>query len=140
MVSWKSQRIVSGTWNFYVVETKSRKGYAMRSFHHVGVIVDDKQPNETYVSATKVWVTDPLQHPHRVEYLRFEPDSPVTGLLRELPHFAYRVTDLDREIAGQEVLLGPFESMPGLRVAFVQVDGGVLEFLEFAEDAGSWGR
>jgi hypothetical protein len=112
----------------------------MRSFHHAGVITDEKQPGESYVAATKVWVTDPLQHPYRIEYLRFEPDSPVSGPVRDLPHFAYRVADLDAEIAGKDVLLGPFEAMPGLRVVFVQVDGGVLEFMEFAEEAGDWGR
>jgi len=108
----------------------------MRQFHHAGVITDEPQPGETYVPATKVWVTDPAGHPYRIEYLRFEPDSPVTGPVRELPHFAYRVSDLEAEIAGKEVLLGPFEAMPGLRVVFVHEDGGVLEFMEFAEEAG----
>ena len=112
----------------------------MRRFHHVGIPVDGKQPDETYVPATKVWVTDPLQHPYRVEYLRFEPDSPVVGPVRNLPHVAYRVENLDAAMAGQEVLLGPFEAMPGLRVVFVFVDGGVLEYMEFSEKAGDWGQ
>ena len=54
----------------------------MREFHHVGMPTDDKQPGEVYVPATKVWVTDPNDHPYRVEYLRFDPDSPVTGPVR----------------------------------------------------------
>ena len=45
----------------------------------VGVITDQVQPGEIYVAETRVHVTNPADHPYRVEYLRFEPDSPVTG-------------------------------------------------------------
>lgn len=103
----------------------------MRKFHHVGVITDEPQPGEIYVAETKVHVTNPTEHPYRVEYLRFEPDSPVTGPVRNQPHMAYSVDDLDAELAGKEVLLGPFRAMEGLVVAFVLQDGAVFEFMEF---------
>ena len=44
-------------------------------YHHTGVVTDQKQPNEFYVEATKVWVTDPDDHPYRIEFLRFEPEG-----------------------------------------------------------------
>jgi hypothetical protein len=50
---------------------------------------------------------------------------------------AFRVEDLDREIEGAEVLLGPFQATPSLRVVFVQRDGAVFEFMENAAD-GRW--
>jgi hypothetical protein len=103
----------------------------MRQFHHVGVITDEVQPGEIYVPATKVYVTNPSEHPYRVEYLRFEPDSPVTGPVRNLPHLAFRVDDLEAERVGQEVLLGPFQAMPGLRVVFTFKDGAVFEYMQF---------
>ena len=53
-------------------------------YHHTGVVTDQKQPNEFYVEATKVWVTDPDDHPYRIEFLRFEPRQ-ATGQ-RPLPH------------------------------------------------------
>ncbi|MDD4869034.1 MAG: hypothetical protein PHR77_00635 [Kiritimatiellae bacterium] len=114
----------------------------MKEFHHVGLPTDDKQPGETYVPATKVWVTDPLKHKYRVEFLRFEPDSPVKGAVRDLPHFAFRVDSIKAAIAGGTVLLGPFESMPGLTVVFVGKDGAVFEFMEFAAQPNttSWGK
>ena len=104
----------------------------MREFHHVGLPTDDKQPGEVYVAATKVWVTDPAEHRYRVEFLRFEPDSPVTGPVREQPHFAYKVDDLRREMAGKRVLLGPFVPMAGLEVVFVYEDGAVIEFMQWS--------
>lgn len=104
----------------------------MREFHHMGLPTDDKQPGEVYVEATKVWVTDPADHRYRVEFLRFEPDSPVTGPVRDQPHMAYKVVDLDRAIAGKRVLLGPFIALPGLRVVFIYEDGAVIEFMEWS--------
>lgn len=111
----------------------------MRVFDHVGVPTETKQPGEMYVDATKVWVTDPARHPHRIEYLRFEPDSPVTGPVRDLPHMAFRVPLLEPEIEGAEILVGPFQATPTLRVVFIQRDGAVFEFMEHSAE-GHWFR
>jgi hypothetical protein len=103
----------------------------MRQFHHVGVISDEPRPGEIFVAATRVHVTNPNDHPYRIEYLRFEPDSPVTGPVRTQPHMAFRVDDLAAAIAGEQVLLGPFRAMEGLHVAFILKDGAVFEFMQF---------
>jgi hypothetical protein len=103
----------------------------MRRFHHVGVITDERQPGEIYVAQTRVHVTNPAAHPCRVEYLRFEPDSHVSGPVRDQPHMAFAVDDLEAEIAGEQVLLGPFRAMEGLCVAFILRDGAVFEFMQF---------
>ena len=103
----------------------------MLKFHHVGLPTDEVQPNETYVPATKVSVTDPDAHPYKVEFLRYEADSPTTGPLRELPHLAFETDDIQRELEGQEVILEPFVPMPGLTVAFILRDGAVFEYMKF---------
>ena len=102
-----------------------------KTFHHVGLPTQEPQQNESYVSDTKVWVTDPAAHPYRVEFLRFEDDSPVTGPLREKPHVAYRVDDMATELEGKEIIYEPFTPMPGLSVAFIEEDGAVIEFMKF---------
>ena len=102
----------------------------MRRFHHIGLPTDQVQPNETYVPDTKVYVTSPDAHPYKVEFLRYEADSPVKGPLRDLPHMAFETDSLAREIKGQKVILGPFEPMPGLKVAFIVKDGAVYEFMQ----------
>ena len=43
----------------------------MREFDHVGVITDDKQTEEMYVPATKVWVTNPATHPYNPAFADF---------------------------------------------------------------------
>ena len=103
-----------------------------KTFHHTGVITDQQQPGEIYVAASKVWVTSPDVHPYRIEFLRFEPDSPVRGAVRERCHTAYVVEDLEAAIEGATVLLGPFDALEGLRVVFIEEDGAVIEYMQFS--------
>lgn len=110
-------------------------------FDHIGIVTETKQPKESWVEATRVWVTNPREHPYNVEFLRFEPDSPVTGPLRTEPHVAYRVDDLEEAIAGHEVVLEPFDASGTgiMRVAFVNVSGALVEFMEYANpDETGW--
>ena len=102
----------------------------MRDFDHIGLPTDVKRPNEMWVESTRVWVTSPADSPDMIEYLRYEPDSPVTGPLREKPHVAFRVEDLDWEIEGENVILGPFDANENLRVVFIYRDGLVYEFMQ----------
>jgi catechol 2,3-dioxygenase-like lactoylglutathione lyase family enzyme len=107
----------------------------MRQFHHIGLPTDERHEGEYFVADTRVWVTDPRKHPYRVEYLRFEADSPVTGPVRELPHVAYRVDDVEAALRGEQVLIEPFRPSPNCVVAFVVKDGAVIEFMQFEHDS-----
>jgi hypothetical protein len=104
----------------------------MMKFDHIGLITDIKKEDESWVEATRVWVTDYSKHPYRVEWLRYELDSPVTGPVREKPHIAYEVDDLAKVSEGLKVLLEPFEAVGGVRVGFYEYeDGTVVEFMEY---------
>jgi hypothetical protein len=109
-------------------------------FDHIGIPTDEPQAGESWVEATRVWVTSPRAHPFNVEWLRYEPDSPVTGPLREQAHVAYRVTDIEAAMDGHEVILQPFDVGDGfLTAAFVVVRGCVVEFMQYADpDEESW--
>jgi len=108
-------------------------------FDHIGIVTDVTQPGESWVEATRVWVTSPRAHPFNVEFLRFAPDTPVTGPLRTQPHVAYRVDDVEAELeraraAGYPVLLEPFDVGGGfLRAAFVQVGEALVEFMQYRD-------
>ena len=106
-----------------------------RTFHHIGLPTDASQPGEVYVEETKVWVTDPRRHPYHVEFLRFEKDSPVSGPVRDLPHIAFRVSDMDAALRGENVILPPFCPSPGFTVAFVLRDGAVFEYMTYASES-----
>jgi len=111
----------------------------MRVFDHIGIPTAERHLDEFFVEATKVWITDPRRHPQLIEYLRFEPDSPVQGPVRNLPHIAFQVDDLERELEGADILLGPFQPTDTLRVVFVQKDGAVFEFMKNSAP-GHWFR
>ncbi len=99
---------------------------------------EEKQEGETFVEDTQVWVTRPEDHPMRVEFLRFEADSPVTGPIRDMPHVAFRVDDIHAALEGEEVLIEPFTPMEGLQVAFFMKDGAVFEYMQFREGASEF--
>jgi hypothetical protein len=109
---------------------------------HVGITTTEVQPDETFVEATRVWVTNPRNHPAHLEFLRYEDDSPVTGPVRDLPHVAYRVPmgTLDALMeAGDEVLLEPWEAQKDVvRVGFVLKDGACIEYMEYMGDPAAW--
>lgn len=106
-----------------------------REFHHIGLPTDQSQPGEVYVPDTKVWVTDPRRHPYKVEFLRFEKDSPVSGPVRDLPHIAFRVSSMDEALRGENVILAPFCPSPGFTVAFTLRDGAVFEYMTFEKES-----
>ncbi len=107
---------------------------AAMEFSHVGLITDVPRAGEVFVDATRVWITDFVTHPFHVEWLRFEPDSPVTGPVRHQPHVAYRVLSIDEASRGLRVLLAPFQPLPNLRVGFYQSDDGiVIELMEYSD-------
>ena len=112
-------------------------------FDHLGLVTEEPKEGESFVAATRVWVTNPRADGFNVEWLRFEPDSPVTGLLRTAPHVAYRVDDIVAAIEGHTVLAEPFDPTGRgddfLRAAFVEVDGAVIELMQYGDpDETGW--
>ena len=104
-------------------------------FDHIGLITTEKKVDERFVPATRVWVTDFQTHPQRVEWLRFEPDSPVTGPVRDKPHVAYRVDSIREAARGMKVLLEPFDAGIAVVGFYETPDGAVVEFMEYPPPA-----
>jgi hypothetical protein len=102
-------------------------------FDHVGIVTTEKKPDDIYVAPTKVWITDFQKHPYRVEWLRFEPDSPVTGPVRQGPHVAFRVKSIQEASKGLKVLLEPFDVGFAVVAFFQTTDGAVIELMEYKE-------
>jgi hypothetical protein len=105
----------------------------MKTFHHIGIPTGKQRPQETYLQEAKLYVTDCNASEHRIEWLRFEDGSPLPEVLKTTAHIAYQVDDLTAALAGQSVLLEPFEPLPGVRVAFILEDGAPVELMQFTE-------
>ena len=74
--------------------------------------------------------------PYGIEWMRFEDDSPVTELVRRMPHMAFEVDDLDAALQGKELLGPPSSPSDGVRVAMILHDGVPIELLEFERHSG----
>ena len=102
----------------------------MSTFHHFGVPVNVEQDNETYIAGARVFITDAESHPYRVEYLRFEKDSPMHEDVINNPHAAFMVDDLKAALEGENVIIEPFDATETLRVAFINDKGAIIELME----------
>lgn len=100
-------------------------------YHHLGIPTQAQRENETYLEYYKVYVSGYEESPYGVEWMRFEPDSPLPDLVKTLPHVAFKVDDLEAELEGKNVLIEPNSPSEGVRVAFIIHNGAPVEFLEF---------
>ncbi len=103
----------------------------MKRFHHIGLVTQTPKPGEMYFDSLKVWGTSPDNDANRIEWVRFAPDSPLAATpVAKMPHVSWQVDDLEAELAGKEVAVGPIEAAPGIRIAYFFSDGALVEYLE----------
>ncbi len=102
-------------------------------FHHVGIPTTGPKEGETYRADFKLFITDIDSHPYRVEWLRFEPDSPMPKLIQTVAHVAFEVDDLQKAIEGKEVLIQPKTLPSGVRIAFIAEGGAPIEFMQLSD-------
>jgi len=104
-------------------------------YHHLGVPTDIPRPGEVYLPAFKVYVSGFETSPYGIEWMRFEPGSPIPLLIQSVPHLAFVVDDLDAALVGKEVLTPPNSPSAGVRVAMIVHDGAPVELMEFSHEA-----
>jgi hypothetical protein len=103
----------------------------MRKYHHLGIPTDIERDGETYLEEYKVYVSGYETSPYGVEWMRFEPDSPLPDLVKTIPHVAFEVENLTAEIEGKEILIEPNSPSEGVTVAFIIDNGVTVEFIQF---------
>jgi hypothetical protein len=96
------------------------------------------RPGERYLEQFKMYVSGFETSPYGIEWMRFEPESTVSELVKTVPHVAFEVDDLDAELEGKEILAVPSSPAAGVRVAMIVDDGAPVELLEFRRDEGAY--
>lgn len=104
-------------------------------YHHLGIPTDTPRPGERYLRSLKLYVCGFDTSPYGIEWMRFEPDSPVSPLVRSVPHIAFEVDDLDAALEGKEVLSMPSSPSEGVRAAMIVHNGAPVELIEFRRGA-----
>ncbi len=101
----------------------------MRKYHHLGIPTTTPRPDETYLADFGVFISGYESSPYGIEWMRFEADSPLPELVKTVPHVAFEVDDLARELEGHELLIAPNAPSAGVTVAFIVDNGAPVELL-----------
>ena len=98
-------------------------------FHHTGIPTTEIRQNETYSASAKMFTSD-NDGTFKIQWHRFEDDSPLHPLIKMLPHVAFKVNNLSAAIEGEEVILGPYEPIDDYFVAMISDNGVPVEFVQ----------
>jgi hypothetical protein len=104
-------------------------------YHHIGIPTREVRDGECYLEEFGMYASGYEDSPYGVEWLRFQPGSPLPELVKTVPHVAFEVEDLLAAIAGKEILIEPNRPSDGVTVAFIVDNGAPIEFLQFDRPA-----
>jgi hypothetical protein len=102
-------------------------------YHHIGIPTDDPIKDEIYLPQFKVGVGGFDKSPYGIEWMRYDPDSPVDELIKKVPYIAFEVEDLDSELKRHDfkIITQPNSPGEGIRVAMIEHNGAPIELIEF---------
>ncbi len=102
-------------------------------YHHLGIPTDKPIKGEKYLPQFKFYVSGFDTSPFGIEWMRFEPDSPIDELIKSVPHLAFEVDDLDLELSRHDlnIITPPNVPFVGIRVAMIVHNGAPIELIEF---------
>ena len=100
-------------------------------YHHIGLPTNIPQQNEEYDPELKFYAAGYFDSPYGIEWLRFEEDSPIHPLIKNVPHIAFVVENLEDAVKGKRIIYGPKSPASGVSVCFIDVEGTPVEFLQF---------
>lgn len=100
-------------------------------YHHLGIPTSVPRRNETHLARLKIHVSGFRTSPFGIEWMRFEPGCDVSDLVRNVPHIAFEVDNLDTAVKGMNLLGEITSPSPGVRVAMIDDNGAPVELIEF---------
>ncbi|MCU6671544.1 hypothetical protein M8013_22760 [Enterobacteriaceae bacterium H4N4] len=110
------------------------------TFHHFGIPVNTELEHATYSEKAGMYTLD-NPGKFRVQWHQFTEDSPLHPLLKTVPHVAFKVDSLAEAIAGEEVILGPYEPIDDYFVAVINDSGVPIELIQTTiSDETLWER
>lgn len=100
-------------------------------FNHIGIPTRDSFEGEIDLPHLKMTVSDHTNNPYGIQWQRYWEGAHYPPLVKEVPHVAFEVDDLDSELKGKNVIIQPNSPSPGVKVAFIEVNGAPVELMEY---------
>lgn len=100
-------------------------------FNHLGIPTTERFEGEIDLAHLKITVSDHENNPYGIQWMRFWEDAPYPELVKTVPHVAFEVEDLAKELEGQKVIIEPNSPSEGLTVAFIEVNSAPVELMEY---------
>lgn len=104
-------------------------------YHHIGIPTTERKENEVYIPHLKFFVSGFSTSPFGIEWMRFEEDSPMHPLVKKIPHVAFEVKDIEKEIRerGLHVLTPVNSPSKRVTVAMIEHNGSPIELIQFTK-------
>jgi hypothetical protein len=100
-------------------------------YHHLGIPTDIPRPGEVYIEKYRMYVSGFRTSPYGVEWMRFDPESPIPELVQKVPHLAFVVDNLETALVGKDVLTAPDSPSDELMVAMIIHNCAPIELMQF---------
>lgn len=104
----------------------------MHRYHHMGIPTTEKREDEEYVEIDdyKFYSTPFEANKWHIQWHRFPEGHGLPEIVTKVPHVGIQIDDMAEELKGQKILFGPYEPLPGYKVAMIEVDGVPIELIE----------
>ncbi|WP_296206966.1 hypothetical protein [Psychrobacter sp. UBA3480] len=100
-------------------------------FNHVGIPTQDNFEGEIDLPHLKMTVSDHENNPYGIQWQRYWQGAPYPDVVKTIPHVAFVVDDLNKELEGKKVIIEPNSPSEGLIVAFIEVNGAPIELMQY---------
>ena len=102
-------------------------------FNHIGIPVSGSFEGEIDLPHLKMTVSDHENNPYGIQWQRYWDGAPYPELVKTVPHVAFVVQNIEKEILGKNVIIELNSPSEGLVVAFIEVNGTPVELMEYQE-------
>ena len=100
-------------------------------FNHIGIPKQDSFEGEIDLPHLKMTVSDHENNPYGIQWQRYWQGAPYPDMVKTIPHVAFIVDDLNKELEGKKVIIEPNSPSEGLLVAFIEVNGAPIELMQY---------
>ena len=106
-------------------------------YHHVGIPTTQRRPGEVHLKNYGLHVSGFSTSPYGIEWMRFDATSPISELVRTVPHVAFQVDDLDAAVKNCTLIGEISRPSKGVRAAMIIDNGAPVELIEFRHRGAS---